>query len=176
MNLTEICHKKIYEWVSNKKNIFSIDATCGNGNDTLFLSKISKTVFSFDIQNIAIDRSKKLLVDNNLQSNVLFFNESHSDLLKFIPNDKINIVMYNLGWLPKSDKSCVTKAETTLQSLTSLKKILAKENIVSVLSYRGHDGGNDEFIAVENFLSDKNFQRFEDKLNPKSPVLFLFSL
>ncbi|NMA03525.1 MAG: SAM-dependent methyltransferase, partial [Clostridiales bacterium] len=46
-----------------------VDATMGNGNDTLFLARCvgpNGSVFSFDIQQIALDRTLKNLTDNEL--------------------------------------------------------------------------------------------------------------
>lgn len=58
--------------------------TVGNGNDTLFLANISKKVFGFDIQGVAIENTKKLLRENNVY-NYELFNISHekiNDVLK----------------------------------------------------------------------------------------------
>ena len=53
------------------KNDFVVDMTVGNGNDTLFLSNISKKVFGFDIQGVAIENTKTLLKENNAPQEVL---------------------------------------------------------------------------------------------------------
>lgn len=44
-----------------------IDATCGNGNDTLFLSNTvgeNGDVLAFDIQQQAIEKTKEVLIGN----------------------------------------------------------------------------------------------------------------
>ena len=51
--------KKICNENVNKSDIV-VDMTVGNGNDTLFLSGISKMVYGFDIQDEAINNTKRL--------------------------------------------------------------------------------------------------------------------
>lgn len=60
-----------------------IDATCGNGNDTLMLARLAKKVFAFDVQKKAIDNTKKLLEKNNVK-NVELINDSHENLEKYL--------------------------------------------------------------------------------------------
>ena len=53
--------KKLLKEVIDKNSIV-VDATAGNGNDTLFLAKTpAKKVFAFDVQNKAITNTNDLL-------------------------------------------------------------------------------------------------------------------
>ena len=57
--------KKLLKEVIDKNSIV-VDATAGNGNDTLFLAKTpAKKVFAFDVQNKAITNTNDLLEKNN---------------------------------------------------------------------------------------------------------------
>ena len=50
-----------------------IDATCGNGYDTLFLrTNVGRKgkVYGFDIQQTALDNTSKLLKENNVEDGV----------------------------------------------------------------------------------------------------------
>ncbi|GAE94044.1 SAM-dependent methyltransferase [Gracilibacillus boraciitolerans JCM 21714] len=68
-----------------------IDATCGNGNDTIFLSglvgKFGK-VYAFDIQKQAIAKTKILLEKNNI-NNVELIEDGHEKVTHYIVNQPI---------------------------------------------------------------------------------------
>lgn len=183
MNLTQKANEIISNFLANCTSPIALDLTAGNGFDTLSLAKnvgeFGK-VFAFDIQAQAIESSKNLLEKNHLTQRCVFINDSHEFLKKYLPQEfigKVNVAMFNLGWLPKSDKRTITKPESTLAALSSLEELVDKnQNIITVLSYRAHDGGEDEFLAVANYLKKFNPQIFCDENNPKSPVLFVFKM
>ena len=56
-----------------------IDMTIGNGNDTLFLARIAKHVYGFDIQKEAIEITQQKLKKESL-SNVTLFCDSHANI------------------------------------------------------------------------------------------------
>ncbi len=183
MNLTEKAHEIIASFIRYNDAFYAIDASCGNGHDTLFLAKHlgqNSQIFAFDIQEAAVKNTSALLQKNSLNAGVQIFNASHSEMQKYIPlsaHKKIDIAMFNLGWLPLSDKTIITKKETTLKALESLKFLMKPfNNLVSVLSYRGHEGGAEEFEGVKEFVSQYNPQIFGDVSNAKSPILFIFSI
>lgn len=183
MNLTQMASDAVKNFALQNNCSLAIDATCGNGFDTLNLAQaLAKPakVFAFDIQIQAILNSKKLVSENKLSDFVEFFNQSHSTMTSAINKEfwgKINIAMFNLGWLPRSDKHLITKPETTIPALESLNLLLDKStNLVSVLSYKAHEGGENEFEVVSNYIAQFNPKIYTDQNNPKSPVLFLYSI
>src|SRR5690625_6407897 len=84
-----------------------VDATCGNGNDTLFLSKLvgeTGHVYAFDIQEQAINNTKTKMTENQMK-NATYIHDNHAHLSTYIPkNLKGNIggAIFNLGYLPRS--------------------------------------------------------------------------
>src|SRR5699024_6193748 len=69
-----------------------IDATCGNGNDTLFLSQLtgpSGHVFGFDIQPEAIQNTSARLQMESSYQNTTLIQDSHSNFLHHISVDKL---------------------------------------------------------------------------------------
>lgn len=183
MNLTQKACDAAAEFASKNLCSLAIDATCGNGFDTLNLAKIlarPSKIFAFDIQQSAVDGARRLLEANGLSDCAQFFRQSHSRMAEFIESKfhgKINIAVFNLGWLPRSDKSVITRPESTIAALESLRVLLDKsKNFVSVISYRGHEGGEEEFEAVKRYLAPFEPEVYTDSANPKSPVLFLYSL
>lgn len=126
----------------------AVDATLGNGYDTDFLSKHFSKVYSFDIQECAVKAYESKNIDN-----VVLINDSHEKFDKYI-NEKIDCIMYNLGFLPGGDKSVTTRYGSTLASLKSSLEIIDKGAIITIALYRGHDEGKKEESAVLNFAQN----------------------
>lgn len=142
-------HKLVEETIT--KTDIVIDATCGNGHDTLFLSKIANHVFAFDIQKEAIENTKRLLIEHNI-TNVTLIHDSHISFSKHdIHNPKV--IMYNLGYLPGSNQEIKTKADNTITSIQDGLRILKPHGLISITVYPGHKEGLEESKALEDFVS-----------------------
>ncbi|ERI91019.1 putative rRNA methylase [Clostridiales bacterium oral taxon 876 str. F0540] len=113
----------------------AVDATLGNGFDTDFLSEKFSKVYSFDIQKDAIENYEK-----NKKENVVLINDSHEFFGAYI-NEKIDCIMYNLGFLPGGNKEVTTTADTTMKSLQEGLAILNPGGIISIAVYVGHAEG-----------------------------------
>ena len=98
-----------------------VDATAGNGHDTLFLAQhvLSRgRVFAFDVQSTAIEATRVRIAN---EAGVTLINAGHEDFSKHLPADsagKIRAFMFNLGFLPGGDKALITRTETTLHALS----------------------------------------------------------
>jgi 16S rRNA C1402 N4-methylase RsmH len=134
-----------------------VDATLGNGHDTLFLAKLvgeNGMVFGFDVQEEAILSSKTRIEQQSLLERVTIFHKGHEQLLDTIPTEhrgKITAAIFNLGYLPGSDKSIVTKPETTISAIQQLLEILAPEGIIILVIYHGHEEGAHERDAIMEY-------------------------
>ena len=96
-----------------------IDATVGNGHDTLFLARLvgrEGLVYGFDIQQVALERTAARLQEAGLQDRVQLIHAGHEELKKYVP-DFVQAVMFNLGYLPGADKSVTTLGHTTLRAI-----------------------------------------------------------
>jgi len=135
----------------------AIDATAGNGFDTLFLALHigeNGSVFAFDIQQQAIENTRKRLSDAGVMDRVALICDGHESMTSHIPkalHGLVDIILFNLGYLPKADKSVITQEPTTLQALKSALKLLAKEGYISILAYPGHPGGREETESVKSW-------------------------
>lgn len=138
--------------MTNEKDIdLAVDMTAGNGNDSLFILDEIKAnrVVAFDIQNDAEEATRKLLGERD---NFLFILDSHANIDKYI-KEKIDLAVYNLGYLPKGDKTITTKYESTLESLKKLLQLLGKNAKVYMTIYPGHDQGRIEAYKIEDFIA-----------------------
>ena len=122
------------------------DMTLGRGNDTVFLASICKHVYSFDIQKEAIDYCK----DTIKNTNITYICDSHENIKKYV-NTGVDFVMYNLGYLPKGDKSITTNSSSTIKSINEVLDLLNIGGIITIGVYTGHDNGK-EAKDVESYL------------------------
>lgn len=123
----------------------AIDATCGNGNDTLFLSELC-SVIGIDIQQDAIESTEKLLTTHG--KTAVLHRLSHDKIdelpLPYAPR----LIVYNLGYLPKGDKKITTMTETTLLSVHKSLDMLPFDGALSITCYPGHEEGKKEENAI----------------------------
>ncbi|RKJ14725.1 methyltransferase domain-containing protein, partial [Butyricicoccus sp. 1XD8-22] len=104
----------------------AVDATAGNGHDTLFLAKlVGKTghVYAFDIQQEAIEATKVRLKEHGLSDRSTVILDGHQHVENYV-KDKIAGVVFNLGYLPGANHDIITKGETTIQAIDSLLGLL----------------------------------------------------
>ena len=125
-------------------NDLAIDATLGNGHDTLFLRELGAEVIGLDIQQDALEMSKKLLDGKG----ALLLHKSHAELDSLPLERKPKLIVYNLGYLPGGDKSLTTRVESTLVSLNQSIEILDSKGALSITCYPGHDEGQKEEEAI----------------------------
>ncbi len=151
--IVEFSHFLITEFYQKNKEKYLtfIDATCGKGNDTLFLAETlnhNGTVVAYDIQEEAIDITKRLLLKNHFK-NCIFHLSSHEKILE----ENFDLIIYNLGYLPGSDKTITTTANSTLNSIKLvLSKISNKEDyLIIIVLYPGHENGLIESQIIDDF-------------------------
>ena len=134
-----------------------VDATMGNGHDTLFLAKIAKQVYSFDIQKQALEKTSQRLLEAGL-TNVELILQGHETVDQFVREAKAGI--FNLGYLPSADKSIITQPQTTIEALEKLCHLLVKGGRIAIMIYYGHEGGDIEKDAVMDFVSQLPQQEY----------------
>jgi tRNA A58 N-methylase Trm61 len=158
--LTDIVHEIIIQMIKPGNTI--VDATVGNGFDTLFLAKAVGSqgkVIGFDIQEKAINNTKERLEKAGLLNRVSLFKDSHSNIDKYV-TESINGAMFNLGYLPGGSEEVITKSESTVEALQKFSSLLLGGGFITIISYWGHSGGVEEKEAVEDFLSQLNDKEF----------------
>jgi len=154
------------------------DCTCGNGHDSLFLSQCLAELkggercplLAFDVQGAALDATEKRLAPASAApsgaaqrrlvtksgGDVRLLLAGHEHLAVHLqaqaPGRALALAVYNLGFLPGSDKRLVTLPASTLASLEQAAHLLAPGGLVCVHAYAGHAGGQDELTAVTGWF------------------------
>mgnify|MGYP001156925814 CR=1 FL=1 len=181
MRLTEKTHFVLKNFIKNGD--YLIDATAGNGHDTVFLAEETGPtghVYAFDIQKESIEETTQRIRSKEFHKRVTFFHCSHSEIPERIPcklHGKIKAITFNLGYLPGGNKNLITKAETTLLALKKSYSLLVKHGKISIIAYRGHAGGKTEYESVKNYISNNNLEHesFACDTGSDSPVLFIIT-
>ncbi|XP_071692372.1 tRNA (mnm(5)s(2)U34)-methyltransferase, chloroplastic-like [Rutidosis leptorrhynchoides] len=158
---TEVAHS-IWKHVLQKGDAV-VDATCGNGYDTLAMLNMvadescSGRVYSIDIQETALHKTRSLLDglhDPDKKKMVKLFATCHSKMEEVVPKGvTVRLVAFNLGYLPGGDKTVITKSVTTRFAMEAASRIVASGGLISILVYVGHPGGMEEYETVEAFAS-----------------------
>lgn len=172
INMTEKSHELLLPYLN--QHTIALDLTLGNGYDTLFLSQHTKKIYSFDIQQQAIDQSLILLNSHGIK-NVKLILDSHENILKY--TKKFDVGIFNLGYLPGGDKAITTVPKSTFKALD----ILLSNNIKAlvVVIYPGHEEGMKESLMFESFNLNftKKYKITEIKnhhLSNKSPYIIFY--
>lgn len=153
-----------------------VDATIGNGYDTLFLCKKATQgmVFGFDIQDDAIVNTSKVLVDYN---NFKLYKKSHEHIYDTLSDyeGKISLILFNLGYLPGGNKDITTKFESTIKALEGSIKLLNNKGEVLVVIYPGHDAGKQEETKILDWLKEKDIKHifYRNTKNVIAPYLLV---
>ncbi len=175
MDFTDLPHHAVREHL--RPGEIAIDATVGNGHDAKFLANVvgpSGHVFGFDVQPIAIVRAGRLLADAGIQ-NVKLLMWNHANMAdKFAElHGRVGAVMFNLGYLPRGDRSIVTAASSTVRACDGAMSLLRPGGVLTVLAYRGHPGGREEADAVRAYLRAFAVEVTAASEAGTSPVLFV---
>ncbi len=153
-----LAHKYWKELLSPQDR--AIDATCGNGHDTLFLAGILKLgkIYALDIQEKALKNALDLLKKNNIfLDNIFLINRSHED---FSAMHEIKLIVYNLGYLPGGDKAITTKAGSTLKSIQNGLDLVLVGGALSITTYSGHPEGEKEEESILQMLSSLDPKKY----------------
>ncbi|NLY20610.1 MAG: methyltransferase domain-containing protein [Tissierellia bacterium] len=139
----------------------AVDATLGNGNDSLCIAKQigpKGHLYAFDIQERAIEKSRALFESNEVENNYTFILDSHEKICDYVDSN-IDFAIMNLGYLPGGDKSIVTKGNTSVKCIENILKLLKANGILAISSYSGHDSGYEQKQVVD-YLANLNQKEY----------------
>lgn len=138
-----------------KEGDVAVDFTMGNGHDTEFLSKTvgeAGHVYAFDIQEAALISTAKNLENAGCVKNYTLIHDSHHNVKNYVDRP-IKAGMFNLGYLPGSDKNVTTMRATTLPAIEAAIDLMDRDAIILVAVYPGHKEGEEEGKLICEYLS-----------------------
>ncbi|SMC58668.1 tRNA (mnm(5)s(2)U34)-methyltransferase [Sporomusa malonica] len=158
-----------------------VDATAGNGKDTLFLAgniPHAAVVLAFDIQQQALSKTHEILTKYGLEHKVRLILDSHAHITKYI-NQPVDAAMFNLGYLPGGDHAVSTYPDATIEAISHTLPLLRTGGIVTIVAYPGYDHGRLECQVVHKYLAGLSQNQFAvacwSMVNQKNspPVLYI---
>lgn len=136
-----------------------IDATAGNGHDTVFLAECvgpHGRVIAFDVQDEAIRSAAQRVETAGFTQRVEFHVKSHVRMEEHAQPGSVAAVMFNLGYLPGADHGMTTLVGETLSAMDAAARLLKPGGVLSVVCYPGHEAGAVEARAVEEWMTTRS--------------------
>lgn len=140
-----------------------IDATMGNGHDTLWLCELvgeSGRVYAFDVQSEAVERTRQRLTEAGVEARARLFCTGHERMSEFV-NEGVDAVVFNLGWLPGAEHGVTTHTDTTLRAVNAALELLKEDGLMTVCIYPGHDEGTRELNALMEWGAQLDGRRYD---------------
>ena len=155
LRLTDLAHALLAETVGPGDRV--IDATAGNGHDTVFLARQvgpGGKVLAIDIQPAAVATTQARLAREGFGSTCVLAVADHAELDQLLPGEfrgATSGAVLNLGYLPGADQALTTRPAGTLVALRAALGALRPGGRLVCVAYTGHPGGEEEGAAVAAF-------------------------
>ncbi len=164
----------------------AVDATAGNGHDSCYLAELVGTtghVYSFDVQEQAIESTRERLRSQELLDRVSLHQTGHEHAVDHIQSahvSSLKAAIFNLGYLPGGDKQITTQAQTTIKAITRLFEVMSSESVIVLVIYHGHPEGavekDDVLHFVEQLPQDKAHVLRYGFINQKNAPPFIVAI
>ena len=132
-----------------------LDATCGNGHDTLFLCKLAGKngrVLGMDIQPEAVKRTNNRLKEMGYDSIGRAVQYDHAKLGELVQPGKVDCVLFNFGWLPGAEHDVHSTADGSVPALQAALDALRPGGVLAAVLYSGKVIGDAEKQAALAFF------------------------
>lgn len=140
-----------------------IDATMGNGYDTLFLCELAGKggkVLAFDVQEKAIMCTTRLLKEYNVENRAKLYLDSHENMDQYAKPETVDGIYFNFGYLPGGDHKLATKPDTSVEAIEKGLKLLKKGAVMALCIYSGGDTGFEEKNQILEYLKNLDSRKY----------------
>ncbi|MBO5589376.1 MAG: class I SAM-dependent methyltransferase, partial [Anaerovibrio sp.] len=79
--------------------------------------------------------------------------DSHENISQVV-DEKLDLVVFNLGYLPGGDHSITTVPKVTVKAVENSMKQLAVNGVISIMVYPGHPAGKEEGVRLMILLEE----------------------
>ncbi len=160
-NALAVTHRFLQKYVP--KGGFAIDATAGNGGDTLLLCQLvgeNGHVLALDVQPQAVENTQKRLAEAGVAHLANVLCDSHANLFHHVRPESADCVVFNFGWLPGGDHEVFTRKETSIPAIQQALDCLKPGGILSLCLYYGRNNGYEERDAVLDYVKGLDHRRY----------------
>lgn len=161
--LTAVCFCHDYLRSHLAPGGFYLDATCGNGHDTLFLCELAGPqgrVLGLDIQPRAVQATNARLQQAGYGAVGSALCLDHAQLAQVAPPGSADCVLFNFGWLPGADHSVHSVPGQSLPAVQAALAALKPGGILAAVLYSGKVIGTAERDAVLALLRSLPLQQY----------------
>lgn len=161
LSAVELCHEFLELHVT--PGGLYLDATCGNGNDTLFLCRLAGQngrVLAMDIQQKAVDRTNKRLTDAGYEKVGRAVLYDHAKLAELVQPGTADCVLFNFGWLPGAEHDVHSTADGSVPALRAALEALRPGGVLAAVLYSGKVIGDAEKQAALAFFKALPLTRY----------------
>lgn len=178
--ITNWCHQGLKSHLA--PDGLYIDATMGNGHDTLFLCRLAGEtgkVYAFDIQSEALKNTENLLIQNEMKERATLILDSHARMEHYFEPNSIDGICFNFGYLPGGDHQKATRPDTSVSAVRQGLNLLKKDGVMSLCIYSGKDTGFAEKETLLEYIKGLDSREYvvivstyyNRSNNPPIPVL-----
>ncbi|MGN0975225.1 MAG: class I SAM-dependent methyltransferase, partial [Gemmiger sp.] len=163
LTAVELTHQALTAALQGRADSFFVDATCGNGHDTLFLCRLAGPggrVLGLDVQPQAVEATNALLARSGMAEVGQAVCADHRDLLRYAPPGTADCVLFNFGWLPGAGHEVYSTAESTLPALQAALDALKPGGVLAAVLYSGKVIGDGEKQAALAFFRNLPLTRY----------------
>ena len=131
-----------------------VDATLGRGKDAQKLAQCLRgegVLYGFDVQEDALALATKAIEKYPyLEKKLHLLGHEH---MEDVIAEPVDVIVVNLGYLPRGDKSKTTMVASTLAAVKQSLRLLGEQGILLVACYPGHEEGKREEEALREFFA-----------------------
>lgn len=170
--IVEITHDSLIQDLKQKD--VAIDFTCGSGYDSEFLCRHFTQIYSYDIQECALEEARKRCEN---YSNIHFFHKSHLYFDEDVSSFDCGI--FNLGYYPKGAKEITTQKDIVLKTLDKGLTCLNQGGKIIIVCYPGFEQGKQEAKAIDAFVSglpSKSFDVFKFQIMNRKNAPYILGI
>lgn len=153
--ITYWCHEIIQSQAP--EGGFYIDATMGNGNDTLMLCRLAGdtgSVLAFDIQEEALLHTARLLTEHGVRNRAKLILDGHEHMDHYARAESADVICFNFGYLPGGSHEIATTPATSVDAIQKGLGILKHGGMMSLCIYSGKDTGFQEKETILTLLRE----------------------
>ncbi len=139
-----------------------IDATAGNGHDTAALCGLvgpEGRVIAFDIQPRAVENTRRRLAERGLENGTVIL-DSHANMAEYARPGTVDLIVFNLGWLPGGDHAVFTRPDSTVAAIEAGLGLLKDGGKISLSIYYGGVNGCEERDVLLEYLAGLDPSRY----------------
>ncbi len=137
-----------------------VDATAGNGHDTLFLAEHTSDqakIYAFDIQSAALANTQTRTAP--YKARIEYILASHDRIAELVP-EEIDVAMFNLGYLPGEGHKVTTEPDSTMRAVSQVLAKLRRNGVCVIVAYPGHEAGAAEAAQLAQALEELPVKKY----------------